>query len=54
MKSHLSDLIIEGPSTKIITRHTLRNYCNHIAFISQIEPKSFLEDENDDHWIMAL
>ena len=54
MKSHPSDLIIEGPSDKIVTRHTLRNYCNHIAFISQIEPKSFLEAEKDDHWIMAM
>ena len=54
MKSHPSDLIIEGPSDKIVTRHILRNYCNHIAFISHIELKSFFEAEKNDHWIMAM
>ncbi len=54
MRSHPSDLIIQGPIDKISTRHTLRNYCNHMEFISQIEPKNFLEVEKNDHWIIAM
>ncbi|KAH9671118.1 hypothetical protein KPL70_017229 [Citrus sinensis] len=31
-----------------------RNTCEHAAFISQIEPKSFADAENDESWIMAM
>ncbi|KAH9768815.1 Integrase catalytic domain-containing protein [Citrus sinensis] len=35
-------------------RSSLRNTCEHAAFISQIEPKSFADAENDESWIMAM
>ena len=54
MRSHPKELIIEGPSKKIVTRHTLRNYCNNFAFISQIEPKNLLEAETDHNWIIVM
>ncbi|KAK9180762.1 hypothetical protein WN944_023897 [Citrus x changshan-huyou] len=34
----------------ITNRPSLRNICEHVAFISQIEPKSFA----DESWIMAM
>ena len=27
---------------------------NYLTFISQIEPKSILEAENDPHWMLAM
>ncbi|KAH9734285.1 hypothetical protein KPL71_017316 [Citrus sinensis] len=42
------------PSRGITTRSSLRNTCDHAAFISQIEPKSFADAENDESWIMAM
>ncbi|KAH9668399.1 hypothetical protein KPL70_021401 [Citrus sinensis] len=42
------------PSRGVTTRSSLRNTCEHNAFISQIEPKSFEDTENDESWIMAM
>ncbi|KAH9735120.1 hypothetical protein KPL71_017636 [Citrus sinensis] len=42
------------PSRGVTTRSSLRNTCEHTAFISQIEPKSFADAENDESWIMAM
>ena len=54
ISSHPKDLILGGPSRSITTRSSLRNTCEHAAFISQIEPKSFADAENDESWIMAM
>ena len=48
------DLILEDPSCRITTRSSFRNTCEHAAFISQIELKSFVDAENDESWIMAM
>ena len=32
----------------------MRNVNNYLAFVSQIEPKSIDEAENDPHWILAM
>ncbi|KAH9801446.1 hypothetical protein KPL71_001040 [Citrus sinensis] len=45
---------IGDPSRGVTTRSSLRNTCEHAAFISQIEPKSFADAENDESWIIAM
>ncbi|KAH9744422.1 Integrase catalytic domain-containing protein [Citrus sinensis] len=52
--SHPKDVILGDPSRGVTTRSSLRNTCEHAAFISQIEPKSFADAENDESWIMAM
>ena len=36
------------------TRSSLRDVLNHCAFVSQLEPKTFEEAENDHNWINAM
>ena len=54
VSSHSKDLILGDLSSGIITRSSFRNTCEHAAFISQIEPKSFADAENDESWIVAM
>ncbi|KAH9779804.1 Integrase catalytic domain-containing protein [Citrus sinensis] len=54
VSSHPKDVILGDPSRGVTTRSSLRNTCEHAAFISQIEPKSFADTENDESWIMAM
>ena len=48
VSSHRKDLILGDPSISVTTRSSFRNICEHAAFISQIEPKSFVDAENDE------
>ena len=50
----LRDVILGDPSRGITIRSSFRNTCEHAAFISQIEPQSFANAENDESWIMAM
>ncbi|KAH9649255.1 Integrase catalytic domain-containing protein [Citrus sinensis] len=54
VSSHPKDVILGDPSRGVTTRSSLRNTCEHNAFISQIEPKSFKDAKNDESWIMAM
>ncbi|KAH9767789.1 hypothetical protein KPL71_011399 [Citrus sinensis] len=54
VSSHPKDVILGDPSRGVTTRSSLRNTCEHAAFISQIEPKSLADAENDESWIMAM
>ena len=54
ISSYLKDLILGDPSWDVITRSSLRNTCEHTAFISQIELKSFSDVEKNKSWIMAM
>ncbi|KAH9657240.1 Integrase catalytic domain-containing protein [Citrus sinensis] len=54
VSSHPKDVILGDPSRGVTTRSSLRNTCEHTAFISQIEPKSFADAENDESWIMIM
>ncbi|KAH9716748.1 Integrase catalytic domain-containing protein [Citrus sinensis] len=54
VSSHPKDVILGDPSRGVTTRSSLRNTCEHAAFIYQIEPKSFTDAENDESWIMAM
>ncbi|KAG5524024.1 hypothetical protein RHGRI_030883 [Rhododendron griersonianum] len=46
--------ILGDPSQGMMTRSSLRNVCNNLAFLSQVEPKSFVEAEKDESWILAM
>ena len=52
--AHPIDQILGDPSQGVTTRNSLRNLCNFIAFISQIEPKNFKEAEVDEFWLLAM
>ena len=54
IRNHPMDQIIGDPSKGIITQNSLRNICGNLAFISQIDPKTFSEAENDENWILAM
>ena len=49
ISSHLKDLILG--SRGVTTKSSLRNTCEHDAFISQIEPRSFADAKNDEFWL---
>ncbi|GAV62791.1 hypothetical protein CFOL_v3_06314 [Cephalotus follicularis] len=46
--------VIGNPTEGVRTRSTLREYCDNVAFISNIEPKNVLDALNDDCWIVAM
>ncbi|KAH9678882.1 hypothetical protein KPL71_025892 [Citrus sinensis] len=54
VSSHPKDVILGDPLRGVTTRSSLKNTCEHNAFTSQIEPKSFADAENDESWIMAI
>ena len=51
--SHPKDLIIGDPEQGVKTRSSI-NLFNNLAFVSQIEPKSLKDAENDEFWILAM
>ena len=51
---HPKELIIGDPSKGVSTRSSIRNVCDYLAFVSQIEPKSIEEAEKDCNWINAM
>ena len=50
-RDHPLDNIIGDISKRVTTRHSLKDLCNNMAFVSLIEPKNFKEAIIDDHWI---
>ena len=52
--SHPKELIIGDTSQGVTTRSSLKNVYNNLAFVSQIEPKSIEEAENDSNWMIAM
>ena len=52
--NHPTNLIIGDPSRGITTRNSLRNICENLAFLSQIEPKNFNEAKFDEYWLLAM
>jgi hypothetical protein len=53
-KNHPIDNILGDISKGVITRKALREVCNYMAFVSQIEPISIDEAINDEHWLIAM
>ncbi|RVX02234.1 Copia protein [Vitis vinifera] len=52
--NHPQDQIIGNPSSGVRTRSSLRNICNNLAFISQIEPKNIKDAIVDENWMIAM
>ena len=52
--NHPKELILGDPSKGITTCSSMRNICRNLAFLSQVEPKTFLDAKHDEHWIMAM
>ena len=48
MHNHPTEQILSDPLYEVRTHSTLRNVCNHLAFLSHIEPKYFQDVENDE------
>ncbi|KAG5532106.1 hypothetical protein RHGRI_026652 [Rhododendron griersonianum] len=53
-RDQFKEQIIGDPSQGMMTRSFLRNVCNNLAFLSQVERKSFVEAEKDESWILAM
>ena len=45
-----TDQLLDDPLQGVKARASLRNMCNHLVFLSQIEPKYFKDVENDEFW----
>ena len=52
--NHPTNLITGDPSKGVTSRNFLRNICENLAFLSQIESKNFNEAEFDEHWLLAM
>ena len=52
--NHPQDQIIGNPSSGVRTRSFLRNICNNLAFISQIEPKNINDALVNENWMIAM
>ena len=52
--NHPQDQSIGNSSSGVRTRSSLRNICNNLAFISQIEPKDINDALDDENWMIAM
>ena len=52
--NHPQDQFIDNPSSGVRTRSSLRNICNNLVFISQIEPKNINDALVDENWMIAM
>ena len=52
--NHLQDQIIGNPSSRVKTRSSLRNICNNLTFISQIEPININDALVDENWMIVM
>ena len=50
----LQEIVIGDISKGVTTRHSLKDLCNNMAFVSMIEPKNINEAIIDDHWIVSM
>ena len=53
-KSHPPEAIMESPSHGVRTRSLFKNIYNFHIFLSQMEPKTFLEVGSDKSWMMTM
>ena len=51
---HPLDNIIGDISKGLTTRHSLKDACNNMAFVSLIEPKNLNEVIVDEHWVIVM
>ena len=48
VRDHPIDLIIGDPIQCVKTRGARKDTCEYATYISQLEPKNFKEDENEE------
>jgi len=48
------DNVIRNIKKGVSTRKSLNNFCETMAFVSQVEPKNLNEALNDSNWILAM
>ena len=48
------DNIIVQIEKGVSTRHSINNICEHMTFVSQIEPKSICDALKDENWIVVM
>ena len=53
-RDHPLNNIIGDISKGVTTRHSLKDLCNNMAFVSMIEPKNLNEAIIDENWIIAM
>jgi uncharacterized membrane-anchored protein len=54
VEDHPIDQILGDPSQGVNTRSSLRNVCNNIAFVSEIERKNIEEAKTHECWLMTM
>ena len=54
VRDHPIDQVIGDPIQGVKTRGALKDTCEYVAYISQLEPKNFKEVENEESWILAM
>ena len=54
VRDHSIDQVIADPIQGVRTRGALKDTCECTAFISQLEPNNFKDDENDESWILNM
>ena len=52
--NHPYDQIISNPFSGVRTRSSLRNICNNLVFISQIELKNINDVLDDENWMIVI
>nr|KYP33754.1 Retrovirus-related Pol polyprotein from transposon TNT 1-94 [Cajanus cajan] len=53
-RNHPLENIIGDITKGVITRNSLKEACNNMSFVSEIEVKNIDEALNDEHWINAM
>jgi len=48
------DNVIGQVQKGVSTRRSLNHFCEHMAFVSQVEPKTVVDALEDNNWINAM
>ena len=51
VRDHPIDQVIRNPIQGVRTRGALKETCEYVAYISQLEPKNFKKAENEESWM---
>ena len=54
VKHYPQNLIFGDPSQGVKTKRNINAFCEHHAFISQIEPKTIEEALEDENWVLEM
>ena len=54
VRDHPIDQVIVDLIQGVRTRGAVKDICEYVAYISQLEPKNFKEAKNEESWILAM